>query len=162
MSSTRVVCFGNPLHGDDGFGAHVCRRLRERGIPAIDAGTAGLNALAHFENCAKAVIVDALRTGGSPGTVHRLRACDLRPAGGEFSLHELGVNTLLAALSAQPHEAPEIVLIGAEVGHISPFTDCLSPALEAALPAAVDRVILEIGRRPHKLPAGPRRRADGR
>jgi len=147
VSATRIVCFGNPWHGDDGFGQHVHRRLRERGVEAVDAGTAGLNALPHFEGCAKAVIVDALRTGGRVGAVHRLLACDLQPPDGEFSLHEFGVNRLLAALSAQPHQPPEIVLIGAEVGDISPFTDGLSEPVEAALPTAVDLVIIEIGAR---------------
>ena len=94
--------------------------------------------------------------------MHRLRACDLRPPGGEFSLHEFGVENLLAALCAQPQQPPEIVLIGAEVGDVSAFTDRLSEPLQAALPTAVDLVISEVGRRPHKLPAGARRRADGR
>ena len=147
MSATRVVCFGNAWHGDDGFGLHVHRRLRERGVQAIDAGTAGLNALPHFEGCAKAVIVDALHTGGRVGAVHRLRACDLRPPGGEFSLHDFGVENLLAALCAQPQQPPEIVLIGAEVGYVSAFTDRLSEPLQAALPTAVDLVISEVDAR---------------
>ena len=62
---THVVCFGNAWHGDDGFGQHVLRRL-PAGIPAFDAGTAGLNALGYFEGCDKAVIVDAVRTGARP------------------------------------------------------------------------------------------------
>jgi hydrogenase maturation protease len=136
----RVICFGNVWHGDDGFGHHVFRRLRGR-VPAFDAGTAGLNALPHFEGCTRAVVVDAVRTGGRVGTVHRLRASELEPPGGEFSLHELGVASLLAAL----REPPEVVLIGAEVGELHTFTDRLSPPLLAALPTAVELVLRECG-----------------
>ena len=141
MSPPRVVCFGNPLHGDDGFGQHVLRRLRAEGIDAVDGGTAGLNALPYFEGCTKVIVVDAVRTGGRVGAVHRLRPDELQPPGGELSLHELGVASLLAALP----RPPEIVLIGAEVGEIHPFTDGLSPALAAAVPAAVRLVVAERG-----------------
>jgi hydrogenase maturation protease len=66
--AVRVVCFGNPWHGDDGFGLHVLRRLPGE-VDAFDAGTAGLDALPYLESCAKAVLVDAVRTGAPVGTV---------------------------------------------------------------------------------------------
>jgi hydrogenase maturation protease len=138
---THVVCFGNPLHGDDGFGQHVLRRL-PAGVVAFDAGTAGLNALPYFEGCTKAVIVDAVRTGARVGTVHRLVAADLDPSGGELSLHDLGVSTLLAALAALAERPPEIVIVGAEAGELHAFTDRLSAPLEAALPTAI-RLVLD-------------------
>jgi hydrogenase maturation protease len=100
-SIAHVVCFGNPWHGDDGFGHHVFRRLHEFGAlpPAVelfDAGVAGLNALPYFEHCSKAVMVDAVRVGAPVGTVHRLLPDELDPPGGELSLHELGVTSLQA------------------------------------------------------------------
>jgi hydrogenase maturation protease len=145
VTVTHVVCFGNAWHGDDGFGVHVYRRLRElRALPYLfDAGTAGLDALPYFEGCERAVIVDAVRTGGSLGTVHRLTASDLGRPGGEFSLHELGIASLLAALASLSRRPPEVVVIGAEVGEIRPFTDGLSPPLEAAVHEAVRLVLRE-------------------
>jgi hydrogenase maturation protease len=145
---THVVCFGSAWHGDDGFGLHVYRRLPElealpRGSRIFEAGTAGLDALAYFERCARAVIVDAVRAGGSVGTVHRLAASDLERPGEEWSLHDLGVTTLLAALEAVLAEPPEIVVIGAEVGEISPFNDRLSPPVQAAVPEALRLVLRE-------------------
>ena len=149
-SSAHVICFGNRWHGDDGFGQHVLRRLHERGglpwgVAAFDGGTAGLDALPYFEGCDKAVVVDAVRTGGRIGTVHRLAPTDLEPFGGELSLHELGVSGLLAALAVLPHDVPDVVLIGAEVSEIRTFSDRLSAPLEAALPTAVRLVLLECG-----------------
>jgi hydrogenase maturation protease len=134
-----VICFGNAWHGDDGFGQHVLRRL-PAGVAAFDAGTAGLNALGYFEDCDKAVIVDAMRTGAPVGTVHRLLPRDLESPSGEFSLHELGVGAVLAAL----REPPDVVLVGAEVGEVHAFTDRLSAPVEAAVPEAVRLVLREV------------------
>jgi hydrogenase maturation protease len=143
-----VVGVGNPWHGDDGFGCHVVRRLRESRVlpPSValfDAGVAGLNALRCFEGCAKAVLVDAVRVGAPVGSVHRLVAGDLEPPGGELSLHELGPAGLLGAVSAACCDAPEIVLIGAQVGRIETFTDALSAPLRSALPIAARMVVDE-------------------
>jgi hydrogenase maturation protease len=146
-SVAHVVCFGNAWHGDDGFGQHVFRCLQANGVlppgvMAFDAGTAGLNALGYFDGCAKAVMVDAVRTGARVGTVHRLLPGDLAPPGAEFSLHELGVSTLLAAL-ATSRRPPDVVLIGAEVAGVHTFTQQLSAPLEAAVAAATRLVLLE-------------------
>ena len=102
-AAVHVVCLGNPWHGDDGFGRHVYRRLRQRddlppAVELFDAGIAGLDVLPLLDGCAKAVIVDAVRVGAPVGTLHRLVPSDLEPPGGELSLHELGLSSLLAAL----------------------------------------------------------------
>ena len=136
------------MHGDDGFGNHVFRRLCRRddlppAVELFDAGIAGLDALPLLDGCAKAVIVDAVRVGAPVGTLHRLVASDLEPPGGEVSLHELGVSSLLAALPAVSSEPPEVVVIGAEVGSARAFTDALSAPLQDVLPAAVAMVLRE-------------------
>ncbi len=145
-----VICFGNIWQGDDGFGIRVFKHLCEqRDWPAhaklFDAGTAGLAALGYFDSCRKVVIVDALKSGGPPGLVRRFTMDEISPPDDEYSLHQLGVNHLLAALTAafSGCVAPEVVVIGAEIGKIDSFTNQLSPALEAALETVVDLVALE-------------------
>ena len=98
-----VLCFGNLWHGDDGFGLHVLRRLRdERRLPshvrAFDAGTAGLNAIPLFEGCNKAVLVDAVETGAKIGQLHHLSLTGYVPAVDQPGMHGSGVESLLAAL----------------------------------------------------------------
>ena len=145
-----VVCFGNIWQGDDGFGVRVFQLLRERRdlpshVELFEAGTAGLAALGYFEGCGKVVMVDALRTGGAPGRVRRLAADEIDVPDEAYSLHQLGVNHLLAAMAVAfaGRELPEVVVIGAEAGEIDSFTDRLSPALEAALEPAVDMIARE-------------------
>jgi hydrogenase maturation protease len=135
-----VVCFGNLWQGDDGFGVHVFRRLRglqglPRRVKVFEAGLAGLGAVDYFAGCRKAVVVDALKTGGRAGRVRRLGLGDLIPPGPELSLHAFGVAQLLGALPIVfgARAVPEVVIIGAEVGATQPFTDTLTPPLEAAV-----------------------------
>ena len=149
-AAVHVLCFGNPWHGDDGFGLHVLRRLREqRGLPpqvrTFDAGTAGLNALPLFEECAKAVLVDAVRTGADIGQLHLLRLNDRFPTMNQQAMHGAGVEHLLAALPAAfaNGTVPRLVLIGAEIGQITPFTTVLSPQVAATVGEAVALVLLE-------------------
>jgi hydrogenase maturation protease len=67
-----------------------------------------------------------------------------RGEGRAESLHELGIAGLLAALGSVAREPPEIVVIGAEVGEITPFAGRLSPPVEAAVPEAVRLVLAEL------------------
>ena len=67
------------------------------------------------------------------------------PAVDQQGMHGSGVENLLAALPAAfPNSTmPELVLIGAEIGQIAPFTTVLSPAIAAAITQAVNLVMLE-------------------
>ena len=135
-----IVCFGNRWQGDDGFGMHVFQRLGAMRslspqVRVFDAGTAGLNALSYFDHCSKVVLVDAIQTGGQIGSVRRLHGADLALPVQEFSLHGLGVNHLLTVLPVvfEGRIMPEVVVIGAEISAIHPFTDTLTPPVEAAV-----------------------------
>jgi hydrogenase maturation protease len=149
MAAACVLCLGNRWHGDDGFGHHVFQLLHDQGtLPAgvelVDAGVAGLNALRWLDGATKAVVVDAVRVGAPVGTVHRLAARELASPDGELSLHELGLTSLLAAHAAIRGDAPEVVVIGAQVGRIHAFTEALSAPLRAAVPAAAAMAAREI------------------
>jgi Ni,Fe-hydrogenase maturation factor len=65
--------------------------------------------------------------------------------GEAYSLHQLGVNHLLAAMRVAfaGRDIPEVVVIGAEAGEIEPFTNRLSAALEAALEPVVELIARE-------------------
>jgi len=145
-----ILCFGNPWHGDDGFGLHILQQLRQqRSLPphvrTFDAGTAGLNALPLFEGCSKAILVDAVKSGANIGQVHRLSLNDYAPSTGRPGMHGSGVESLLAALpiAFADRTTPDLVLIGAEIGAIKPFTTVLSPPIAAAMTQAAKLVMLE-------------------
>ncbi len=151
--SLHVICFGNLLQGDDGFGIHVYRRLCEAPVPEgvrlFDAGLAGLGALGHFDGCERAIVVDALAFIACEGRVHRLRFEDIEAPEAAFSAHALDLNHLIHVLPIlfEGRSPPETVVIGAEIrpcdGH---FSMDLSAPVAAAVESAVTLVRDEIAR----------------
>ncbi len=129
-----VIFFGNALHGDDGFGPAVFRRLSALDPPAdvrlFDAGTCGLDALMLFEDCAEAFVVDALAPGDQPGRVVRMAPSACLPDSA-LPGHGAGVGHLLTALAALGGTLP--VVIGAEAAQLRPFSPGLSAAMEGAV-----------------------------
>ena len=122
-AAVHVVCLGNPWHGDDGFGRHVFRRLRRARRPAA-GGRAVRRRDRRPRRAAASSTAAPRRSSSTPcGSARRSAPStasppsDLEPPGGELSLHELGLSSLLAALrgglAATP---PEVVVIGAQVG----------------------------------------------
>lgn len=135
-----ILCFGNPLHGDDGFGPAVYRRLaalpQSDDVRLFDAGTPGLSALALFQDCDEAVIVDALAPAGRPGRLVELAPEAIDPESTPAG-HGAGVGFLLQALAALPERPPFIRIIAAEAATVAPF----SPGLSESVALAVEQVV---------------------
>lgn len=135
-----IICFGNPLHGDDGFGPAVYQRLASfplpRGVRLFDCGTAGLGALAAFEACDEAVIVDALAPAGAPG---RLSYPSPKTISLESAVpgHGSGLGYLLRVLASQPEPAPKLRILAAEASIVAPFQPGLSEPVAKAVEEAV-------------------------
>lgn len=102
-------------------------------------------ALDYFSGCHKAVIVNALKTGDAPGQMRRLTMDEIDVQDESYSLHQLGVNHLLAAMKVDftGRDIPKVVVIGAEAVEIHTFTDRLSEALEAAIEPVAELVARE-------------------
>lgn len=80
---TLLVALGNPLSGDDGFGARVMERLRSAaegfptGVSLVDAGTDLLNHIESFAEYDRVVLMDAvLDPEGKLGRPGRVVALD--------------------------------------------------------------------------------------
>jgi hydrogenase maturation protease len=132
----RVIGLGSP-HGDDAVGLEVVRRLAAEALPAgasvVACDRPGLDLLEALEGADAAVLVDAVRSGASPGTV-----CELGPEGlsrgRTTSSHALGVAHALA-LSATLGRLPRRLRVVA-IELDAADGDGLSPAVRAALPSA--------------------------
>jgi len=144
MAARHILCFGNDLHGDDGFGPYVYTLLCELSWPAdvrlFNAGIAGLNALSCLDNCRQAILVDAVQNFGQAGEVLLLQAADLRAAPPALNSHGLGLAYLLQAWqSLQPQHLPpvEMIIVGVEIGTPQAFHYGLSAQTAQAAPQAV-------------------------
>lgn len=128
-----VLCFGNLLHGDDGFGIHVHRQLSGRlcaeRTTLIEAGTRSMDVLAMLDRPSHVVLVDALHHPQScPGTVRVIdgNALDAEESG---AVHGGGVSWLVQAMRVSIAPAPRVTLVGAVVSGVRGFVPHLSSAL---------------------------------
>jgi len=135
-----VVGVGNVLLGDEGFGVHVVRDLARDTAPRddvawLDAGTALLDCAGELARHRHVILVDAIRAGAPPGTIHRIadamRLAD-EPAARSLSLHGWGVAETLGAVRRLGLVPPAIELIGAEPDRIEPGMELSPPLAEAA------------------------------
>ncbi len=138
-----IVCFGNPLHGDDGFGPAVYRAMQDQVLPPdvrlFEAGTRGFDALTLFETCELAIVVDALAPADCPGRVLELQSNEI-DAEPELPGHGAGVGSLLRALEALGTQPATLRILVAEAAEIVPFRPRLSPPMERAVDEAVTRL----------------------
>lgn len=144
-----VLGLGNELLRDEGFGVHVARYLNASGvlpsgIPVIEAGTPGLDALTLLEGFDKAIIVDIVMMGGEPGTVYELRfkknTAITEPLG-ITSFHELGfLSVLRTGWSAGLHLPAEVVVVGVEPLDYRSYGLEPTPVIKAAIPRAAQMV----------------------
>lgn len=141
MAARHIVCFGNELHGDDGFGvrihAELCRLSWAEDVAIFNAGIAGLNALRFLEDCRLAILVDALANFGKPGKVCLLAPEDLAIRPQPLAGHGLGLPYLLEALKVIRVSLPEILIVGVEIAGVKPFSPGLSGSAERAIPDTV-------------------------
>lgn len=146
--SLHIICFGNELHGDDGFGPAVHARLAAGPLPAgvrlMRADLAGLAAIGCFDGCDEAILVDAVAGFGPPGSLHELDASDFADAAARdeapAGFHGAGVGGLLRLLPVALPRLPAIRLVGAEAGHLAAFSPGLSPAVASAVDSAAARI----------------------
>ena len=142
-----LLCLGNELHGDDGFGIAVGRALAASGLPApwqlVSAGTRGLEALAVLQDCATAIVVDAAAPAGRPGRLQQWQPEDVALEDARAD-HGLGLGWVLRALrslhDATPAAAPRLRILTAEMSGLQPFHIGLSAPVQAAVPAATARL----------------------
>ena len=142
----RVIACGNPLMGNDASGLAVMALLREEHpeIDVVDGGNAGLGLIPLMEGYDRIIIVDATTGLGAIGRVSVFRGI---PPGGipSLSLHELGIAEALT-LARTLGIAPEVVLVGIEGGQMPGFSKEMDPAVRAAIPVALQKILEEAGR----------------
>jgi len=150
---TLVIGLGNVLASDDAAGIEVVRALSSRGLPpdvrVVEGATVGLGLIDLILDTGRAILVDAVRGGASPGTVLRLNERELsRAALRPFSAHNLGlVEVLKLGDVLYAERMPrEIILFGIVAECVEPYREGLSPSVRAAIPRAVDAIMAEIAR----------------
>jgi len=145
---TVVIGVGNTILSDDGVGVHAARLLDDdpsvpKGVRILDGGTIGLELLPYLSDAARILFLDAVDSGGAPGTLTRMTARDLLGMSGGWSAHQLGVADLIAALLLVASSPQEIVVLGVQPGNTD-WGTTLSARVEAALAPLVDAAVAQL------------------
>ncbi|HKJ04109.1 MAG TPA: HyaD/HybD family hydrogenase maturation endopeptidase [Geopsychrobacteraceae bacterium] len=147
--SILVLGLGNLVMTDDALGCRVADILTQRfvfpeQVEVLDGGTLGLDLLPRLEGIEKLLIIDALEMDAAPGTVFRLTGNEVpRAFANKLSVHQMGLQDLLAVSELQGHLPPELVVWGAQAESIEMGTG-LSKAMSLALDDIVDSVVREL------------------
>lgn len=118
--------------------SHVPQRLTNPRVELVDYGIRGMH-LAYdlLEGCEALVLIDAIPSRGSPGTIHVFEADheSLTAATG-LDAHAMDPGAVFASLNALGGTPPNTVVIGCEAANVDEGMG-LSPAVAAAIPEAV-------------------------
>jgi hydrogenase maturation protease len=144
-----VIGVGNALRGDDAAGLEIVRRLRARAeageIATYEHEGEALTLLDIWEGADAVVLVDAIRSGARPGTIHRVDATSaaipLRLRGSS-STHAVGIGEAIELARALGRLPKAVLLIGVE-GHRFEAGDRLSEEVEAMVGELADSVLGE-------------------
>jgi hydrogenase maturation protease len=145
-TSVLVAGVGNVFLGDDGFGVEVVRRLagRELGARVADYGIRGFDlACALLEPFDLVILVDAVRRGGTPGTIYLMEVD--ATAGGPVDLqgHSMDPAQVIRNARAMGSIRARVLLVGCEpesFGDPETGASGLSPSVEGAIDRAIEMI----------------------
>jgi hydrogenase maturation protease len=144
----RVIGVGSPS-GDDQVGWQVIavldRFARFTGaahdrIGAIALDRPGVNLIPHLAGAERVLLIDAVRSGSPPGSIHRIGSAAIETPTPALSSHGFGV-ALALALAREIGALPaDLVVYGIEIGSAQPGSRLSAVVASAA--QAVARLIL--------------------
>jgi hydrogenase maturation protease len=145
--ATAVLGLGNPLLADDGAGLVMLERLQDAqpwpdDLEFVDGGTWGLSLLPLLEDVDRLLILDAVRTGESPGTVVRGEGEQVpRWYAHPVSPHQIDLREVLGAATLIDVVPTTLVVVGIEPLTTEGLHIGLSDEVEDSVDAAVAEAI---------------------
>jgi hydrogenase maturation protease len=123
----RVLCIGSPAEPDNlGFlAAHTLQgHFDQAQVEVMAFDRPGPRLIEHMRGADTVILVDAVKSGAAPGTLHRLegRALDGLVAH-HTSTHGFGLAETLALADKLEDLPPHLKFVGLEVGTKPPSTD---------------------------------------
>jgi hydrogenase maturation protease len=132
-----VIGIGNTFRSDDGVGIWVARRLRHeisRGVSILEATGEGGALLEAWKGAASVFLLDAMRSGAAPGTIHRFDAA-VEPIRAKFfrtSSHAFGVGEAVELARALNQLPPHLIIYGIEGANFGPGVELSAVVLRSA------------------------------
>ena len=148
FSETVVVGIGNTILSDDGVGVHAARLLQNDpgvppGVTILDGGTLGLELVPYVSDASRVLFLDAVNSGKAPGAATRMTGSDLLATSSGWSVHQLGIADLIAALALLSTKPQDIVELGVQPANTD-WGVSLSPQVQSALPGLVAAALAQL------------------
>jgi len=143
-----VIGVGNDYRHDDAVGLIVARRLKGHvadNVTVLEESGEGTALMAAWQGADVVILVDALHSRASPGTVRRLEASALTGHEHLFrvSTHAISVADAIELAGAMGMLPPQLIIYGIE-GEDFEAGVGLSPAVERAARQVVEAVLEEV------------------
>jgi hydrogenase maturation protease len=141
---TLILGVGNIIMGDEGFGVHVARKLKDAGlghdVKVEEGGVGGFNLLGVLEGVGQVIVVDIMNTDIPPGEVLFFKPGSdfVEPGKRIISFHQVGVLELVQMWGLLGYEA-EVFFLVTRPQRLEWSTE-LSPAVERAVAKAVNLI----------------------
>jgi hydrogenase maturation protease len=139
-----VAGLGSEYRRDDGAGPAVATRTVEQAPTTDDIGPLAdpLDLLGRWDRAGLAIVIDAMRSGATPGTVRvvELTGTEVRSSPGVTSTHGISLSGVLRLAQAVDQAPVRVVVVGIEGDDFGRGLG-LSPAVDAAIPVAVREVV---------------------
>ncbi|CAA7611557.1 Hydrogenase maturation protease family protein [Magnetospirillum sp. LM-5] len=144
MTAILVIGIGHAFRTDDGIGPKLAELVAGRHIAdvtAISHHGEGTALLELWSDAGRVILIDATISGAAPGTIRQWDASTPLPAG-QFPTgsHLFGVAEGIELARRLGRLPPSLTIIGIEAADLS-RGEGLSPAVEAALPQALQTVL---------------------
>lgn len=141
-NNTLVLGIGNILLNDEGAGIHVVKQLEKDGFAGadlMDGGTGGFHLLGFIQGYKYVIIIDASLDQYPAGHIRVLHPRYASDFPVQLSAHEIGLKDLLDAAFLLGN-LPEIHLVAISIKDFQEMGMELTPEVERAIPAAIDKV----------------------
>jgi hydrogenase maturation protease len=142
-----ILCLGNEIVSDDGFGPALASLLAKEGeitdrADVLSAALAGFSLLDLLAGRSEVLVVDCQRTGRHPpGTLHRFDASELVPTRNLAGSHQISLPTALELGRRLGYAMPaRVEVLCVEATDLETLSETLTPAVAAALPSAREKV----------------------
>jgi hydrogenase maturation protease len=146
-----VLGVGNLLWADEGFGVRCVEALGDGWdfsppIEVLDGGTLGLALVPLLLDATHVLLFDAVDHRGEPGSLLVARDAEVPRfmTSSKMSLHQAGMNDILASLELLGHKPASFTVIGIKPVELADYGGSLTEAVQQQVPVALQLGIEEL------------------
>ena len=141
-----VLGVGNILLQDEGIGVRVIEEMTRRftfpeHVEVLDGGTLGMELMRFLMGTDKLILIDAIDGNLPPGSIYEFEKEAVKAYFREkVSVHDLGIQDVLAALDVLEKPLKELVVMGVQPAVIDVGLD-LTPVVTQSVEPVIKRVL---------------------